>query len=375
MTGTGRASTMRYPALEINLKKITANTEVEVEYFRKHGIQIMGVNKVFSGLPQTAEAVYRGGISVVAESVLDNLKKLKYVPCQKALIKSPGLSEIGEVVAWADICTVSEKVTIEALSREGVKQGRTTKLLLMVDMGDLREGIWFEEYQEIREAIYMILTLPGVELYGLGTNYGCFGTVLPTRKSALDFVALAEKLEKELGFQFPYLSGGNCSSFNLVDGDQMPQRINHLRIGGQHLFGIEYVEGKYLDGYHHSQKVIEKYVSDIYVLKGEVTEVRKKPTVPVGPLGMDAFMKEKVFEDKGIRRQCLLNFGLQEVPWENIHPVDEKILVLGQTSNHTVLDVEDAEKEYEVGDIISFEVDYTALMFLCNTPHIQKIFI
>ena len=60
---------------------------------------------------------------------------------------------------------------------------------------------------------------------------------------------------------------------------------------------------------------------------------------------------------------------------ENIHPVDEKILVLGQTSNHTVLDVEDAEKEYEVGDIISFEVDYTALMFLYNTPHIQKIFI
>jgi predicted amino acid racemase len=366
---------MRYPVLEINLNSLRHNTRVELDFFRKHGIEIMGVNKVFNGMVETAEAIVQGGMKVVAESKIGNLMKLKDLPCEKALLRSPGLSEISDTVQYADISLAAEITAIEALSEEAVRQGKIHKVLLMIDMGDLREGIWFEELEEIEAAAAKILKLPGLDLYGLGTNFGCYGTVLATEKNAADFVEIAKMLEKRLCIKFKYLSGGNCSSYRLVEKGTMPKEINHLRIGAQHEFGIEYVEGRYLEGYCHSNKEVNRYVSDAYILKGEIIELREKPTVPVGELGMDSFMNTKVFHDRGIRKQAILSFGRQDVPFENIHPADERIMVLGQTSNHTILDIGDTGMTYRLGDIIAFEIDYTALLYLCNSPDIEKIFI
>lgn len=364
---------MNYPVLEIDLKKLQDNARVMAEYFRKKGIEIMAVNKVFNGMTETAEAVYEGGLKVVAESIPANLKKLKALPCEKAFLRSPGPSEIKEVVAYADLTLASELWALEALSEEALRQGKVHKILLMVDMGDLREGIWFEDEDGIAAATAKILESPGLSLYGLGTNFGCYGTVLPTESNAKAFVALAGRIETRLGIKFPYLSGGNCISFYLVDAEKMPKEINHLRIGGQHLFGMDYVEGRYLEGYHHSNMPIDKCLSNLYILKAEIIELRSKPTVPVGDLWVDAFMQVKTFEDRGIRRQALLALGRQEVPFENIAPVDRSIKILGQTGNHTIIDVEGGKENYKVGDIISFEVDYTALLFLCNSQSVEKI--
>ena len=366
---------MLYPILEIDLNKLRYNTKLELEYFHARGIEIMGVNKVFNGLKETAEAVVESGMKVIAESKISNLIKIKELPCEKALLRSPGLSEIQDVVKYADISLAAEIVTIEALSKEAVKQDRIHQVLLMIDMGDLREGIWFEEKAEIETAVRTILALPGLALYGLGTNFGCYGTVLATKKNAAEFVSIAQELEEKLAMKFKFLSGGNCSSFRLVENGTLPKEINHIRTGAQHEFGIEYVEGRYLEGYCHSNKEIGKYVSDAYILKGEIIELRKKPTVPVGELGLDAFMNTKVFVDHGVRKQALLSFGRQEVPCENIHPVDERIQMLGQTSNHTLIDVDNAGEEYRTGDIVAFEIDYTALLHLCNSCDIEKIFI
>lgn len=369
------AYSMRYPVLEIDLNKLRHNTRVEVDYYRKHGIEIMGVNKVFDGLVETAAAVLEGGIRVIAEAKIENLIKLKDLQCEKALLRSPGLSEIPDTVKYADISLVSEIPVIEALSMEAVRQNKTHKVLIMVDMGDLREGIWFEDKSETEAAVRAVIELPGLELYGLGTNFGCYGTVLATERNAAEFVAIAKELEEKLSIHFKYLSGGNCSSLRLVENGTLPKEINHLRTGAQHVFGIEYVEGRYLEGYCHSGKDICKYVSDAFLLKGEIIELRSKPTVPVGELGLDAFMNKKTFVDRGVRKQAILSFGRQEVPCENIYPVDERILVSGQTGNHTVVDVEDAGEAYRLGDIVVFEIDYTALLNLCSTSDIGKVFI
>ncbi|MHC1722193.1 MAG: alanine/ornithine racemase family PLP-dependent enzyme [Aminipila sp.] len=366
---------MRYPVLEIDLEKLRYNAKVELDYLHKRKIEVMAVNKVFNGMKETAEAVVQSGMKVVAESILDNLIKIKDLNCEKALLRTPGLSEIKNVIKYVDISLVSEITIIKELSKEAVRQNKIHKVLIMIDMGDIREGIWFEETEEIEVAVRNVLELPGLEIYGLGTNYGCYGTILANEKNTNEFVKLANYLEKKLSIKFKYLSGGNCSSYYLVEKGVMPSQINHLRIGGQHIFGIEYVEGRYLDGYYHSNKDINKYVSDAYILKAEIIEIRKKPTVPVGELGVDSFMKSKTFVDRGIRKKAILSFGLQEVPYENIHPVDENIQILGQTSNHTIIDINDTNDKYQLGDIIKFEVDYTALMLLCNADSVKKVFL
>jgi len=366
---------MSYPSLEINLSKLTHNTRNLVDDLHRMGISVMGVNKVFNGCPETAAAMVDGRMEVIAESMVGNLKKLERLPCPKALLRTPGLSEAADVVRYADISLVGNIQVLEALSREAVRQERRHQVMLMVDMGDLREGIWFEDLEGIETALRRIISLPGLELYGIGTNFGCYGTILATPKNTGKFVEITKAMETKLGIRFPYISGGNGSTYHLAAQGLLPKEINHLRIGGQHIFGIEYVEGRYLDGYYHSKQKIDLYLSDSYLFRAEVLEVSAKPTVPVGILSVDAFMKEKNFEDHGIRRTAVLGFGLQEVPFENIHPVENGIHLMGQTSNHTILDVEDAAQQINVGDQVTFEVDYTALMHLCNAPSVEKVFV
>ena len=357
---------MGYPKIEINLLKLQENVKAEVGFMEARGIEVMAVNKVFNGDPETAAAAVRGGAGTIAESRVGNLKRIKGVDCRKALIRSPAPSEVADTVKYADISLNSEPGVLRMLSAEAVKQGKTHQVLLMVDMGDIREGVWFEDEGGIDALTRLAMELDGIEVYGLGTNFNCFGTVIPTAENTALFVELAEGVERRLGMRFRYLSGGNCTSCHLVESGGMPERINHLRIGGYHLFGQNYVDGKYNDMFHHSKNDPLLYLSDLYILKAEVIEVNRKPTVPVGTLGKDAFMQTKTFHDRGVRLRALLALGRQDVPHENIRPVDDSIEVLGQTSDHTVIDIEGCP-ECKVGDIVAFEVDYTALLHLCSS--------
>ncbi|MDI4740284.1 hypothetical protein MJN54_33745, partial [Salmonella enterica subsp. enterica serovar Kentucky] len=42
----------------------------------------------------------------------------------------------------------------------------------------------------------------------------------------------------------------------------------------------------------------------MYILEAEIIELNSKPTVPVGELGVDAFLQSKTFVDRGIRRRA-----------------------------------------------------------------------
>ena len=243
---------MSYPKLEINVRKLEYNARVEVRNLAKVGVTVMGVNKVFNGLPETAEAIVRGGIKTVAESRVSNLKKIENIDCEKCLLRSPLMSDIEDTVKYADISLNSEIEVIRALSQEAVKQEKTHKILLMIDMGDIREGIWFENKDEIKAVVNEIKALPNLEIYGLGTNFNCFGTALPTVKNGVAFRKLASEIEESCGVKFQYLSAGNCTSYHLIDKGIWPEGLNHLRIGGLHLYGMEYVSMKYLDEYYHS---------------------------------------------------------------------------------------------------------------------------
>lgn len=366
---------MTYPKLEINLRKLQYNAKIEVDSFSKIGITIMGVNKVFNGLYETAEAIVNGGITVIAEALVSNLKKIENLHCEKALLRSPALSEIEDIIRYADISLNSEIDIVRELSKEAIKQNKIHKILIMIDLGDLREGIWFENKSEIEDFVSEVLSLPNIEIYGLGTNFNCYGTVLPTVKNNNLFISIAKELENKFNFNFKYLSAGNATSYYLIEQGLLPPEINHLRIGGLHQFGIEYAFGKYLDEYYHSDMDIKNFSSNLYILKAEIIELNIKPTIPFGELGFDAFMQKKSFIDKGNRKRAILSFGIQDIPYENIYSTDPLIKIVGQTSNHTIIDIEDCLTQYKLGDIISFELDYTALLFACNSPGIEKSFV
>lgn len=365
---------MRHPTLTIDLTRLEDNARAEVALFGRHGVTVMGVNKVFNGLSETAAAVVRGGIEVIAESRLDNLEKIAGVAAAKCLLRSPGPSEAEQAVRLADISLNTELETIRALSRAAARAGRKHSVLFMIDMGDLREGLWFEDYDAIHASLAETLRLPGVSLYGLGTNFNCFGAIKPTRENGLAFVALARRLERDLECRFPFLSGGNCTSTHLLRKGQWPEGVNHLRIGGLHQFGIDYVDFEYVPGFHHSKREVRDVSSDLYLLRAEIIEISRKPTAPVGEPDLDAFLRRQTFIDRGRRLRAILALGRQDVPAENVRPTDERISVLGQSSDHTIVDIEECPDAYRLGDTMSFELDYTGLLHASSSRAVRKMF-
>ncbi|MBN1224836.1 MAG: alanine racemase, partial [Candidatus Aminicenantes bacterium] len=261
------------------------------------------------------------------------------------------------------------------LSKEAVRQDKIHHAMLMVDMGDIREGVWFEDWAALEEIVKSTLDLPNLEIYGLGTNFSCFGSVKPSLENGRMFVDLARALEKKFSLTFKYLSGGNCTSCHLIRKGVWPEGINHLRIGAMHQFGIEYVEIVYLDGYHHSGMDVSRMCSDLYILRAEIIEVNTKPSVPFGELGVDCFMKSKTFPDRGPRRRALLAFGHQDVSEENCWPVDPQVIKIGQSFDHTIVDIEDCARPYKVGDVLAFELDYSGLLSACTADGVMKHFI
>ena len=153
----------------------------------------------------------------------------------------------------------------------------------------------------------------------------------------------------------------------VLDGN-VPERINHLRIGEAILLSVDLpLYYGYDMPYMHR---------DVYTLKAEVLEVKDKPSHPVGEIGVDAFGQKQVYEDRGIRKRALLGFGKVDYgSIEEIFPRDKGVEVLGASSDHTILDVEDAEREYKPGDVIAFDINYASLVYVTNCRNVNVEFI
>ena len=110
------------------------------------------------------------------------------------------------------------------------------------------------------------------------------------------------------------------------------------------------------------------------VLKAaEVIEVKIKPSHPVGEIGYDAFGNKMVYEDRGMRKRALIGVGKVDFAFGGLEPRDKGVEILGGSSDHTILDIEQAERDLRVGDIVTIDIDYGALVFLAQSENVHVI--
>ena len=277
------------------------------------------------------------------------------------------LSVVSDVVRLTDISLNSEFEVIKALNEEARRQGKLHKVILMADLGDLREGFWDkEEMVEIAE--YIENRMINIQLVGIGTNLGCYGSIAPTAEKLEELVELAEKIEARLDRELEYISGGATSSLMRVWDKDIPERVNLLRVGEGILLARD------LDTFY-GYDMSELY-QDVFRLKAEVIEVKTKPSYPVGTIAIDAFGHTPAYVDRGMRRRALLAVGKVDYgdPCELI-PMEEGIEVLGASSDHTIIDVEDAERDYKVGDTMTFDICYATIVYLTNCRNVRIEFV
>jgi len=350
--------------LEIDLDKIRDNSRLIVEKCRPLGIEILGVTKGFSAKPRIVRAMIQGGITELADSRLENIMALrkKGFTQSMTLLRIPRLSVVKKVVTFTDCSINSEYSVIKKLSEAAILADKKHSIVLMVDVGDLREGVLPEDAFEMARKIS---SLKGITLVGIGTNMGCYGGILPTVSNLELLIDIAEEIEKRVGIKLNVISGGGTSSLKLIENHEMPERINQLRIGEGILLGTDTTHDNVIPWLHQ----------DAFILRAEVIEVKTKPSVPIGELGHDAFGNTPVFEDNGLRKRAIVSLGRQDVNVEGLFPLDPRMQVLGASSDHLIVDVTDAKDNITVGKQISFKLNYQGLLFLSNSKYVKKVYI
>lgn len=357
-----------YPALEVNLKTIRNNTEALVSLLNQHGISLTGVVKGFNALPKVVDQFAQAGCRHIASSRLDQLARLKKrnmgIPLM--LLRIPMVSEIDDLVQIADISLNSEWATVEALAAASRRQGCSHGVVLMQDLGDLREG-FFDAEELIALAVHIEKNLPELRLTGIGTNLGCYGAIKPSVENLTRLSETAREIEKRIGRSLEIVSGGATSSLPLLLEGRMPAGINNLRIGEAILINRDLPEF-----WHVPVPGLEK---EAFVLKAQVVEIKEKPSHPVGEVFIDAFGDSPVYEDRGTRHRAILAVGKQDVcdPTKLV-PLKSGVEIVGASSDHLIVDIENCGDPVGVGDILSFGMYYSPLLFLSGSQTVNKIY-
>ena len=352
---------MATPYITIDLEKIEHNAHTIVELCKIHGIEVTGVTKVTCGHPGVAAAMLRGGVVSIADSRLENIQRLKNggVDSSYMLLRLPPLSGVDEVIESVDVSLNSELATLAALSQAAGRRGLVHDVILMVDLGDLREGIWPDDLVSfVRQA----LKLPGIRIRGLGANLACFSGVAPSEDNMNFLVELADTIEKTCDLELGWISGANSSGLELIEAGRMPKRINHARIGEAILLGRETIHRRPWPGTWQ----------DTFILHAEVLELKTKPSMVVGKRGEDAFGRQPIFEDRGEIEKALLNVGREDIDVKGITPLDSRLKILGASSGYLAMDVTDAQGSLQVGDELTFSLNYSALLAAMTSQYVKK---
>ncbi|MBT4287021.1 MAG: hypothetical protein HN921_00585 [Bacteroidetes bacterium] len=349
---------MSSPRIEINLGKISFNARKLKELYSSKGITIIGVTKVVCGNPEIANTILKSGIEILGDSRIANIRRMYEagVEAQFVLLRTPLLSQAEEVVKYADISLNTELSVVKKLSKFALENSTIHKIILMVEMGDLREGIM---PSDLNDTIEEILKLNGVKLIGLGTNLACFGGIKPDDEKMNKLSSIANDVEEKFGLKLDLISGGNSANYEWFMSTSNVGRINNLRIGESVFLGCETV----------NNKPIPELFNDAFTLVAEVIESKEKPAFTDGETGWDDSVNLPHFKNKGIRNRAILGLGSQDVKVSGLIPRSD-MEIIGADSDHIIMDTH--EVKLKVGTEVAFDLNYSALLSAMTSPYIIK---
>lgn len=355
------------PRLEIDLDKIYHNAHALVSRLAERGISVTGVTKAALGSVEIANTLLQAGVISLGDSRIENIKAMRLATenplinnAMFLLIRSPMLSQVAQVIQYADMSCNTEVEVIKKLSDEAHKQGRTHQILLMVELGDLREGILPEN---LIDTVRKVLSLPNILLKGIGTNLACRSGVAPDATNMAVLSELAELIETTFDLTLDVVSGGNSANIQWALNDTQTDtgRVNNLRLGEAILLGCEPLQRQAIDGLY----------TDAFTLVTEVIESKSKPSQPTGTIEQSAFGETTAVTDRGIVAQAILAIGIQDIDPSGLQ-APAGIEVLGASSDHLI--IEPAENELLVGDEVCFQLNYSALVRAMTSPFVSKTY-
>jgi ornithine racemase len=346
------------PRMEIALAQIRYNAQVLAKLYGQKGISLMGVSKATLGDPAVALAMVQGGVTAIADSRIENIQRMKDggVVTQFVLLRSL-FSRAEMTVIHADISLNTELDTIAELARYALRHDKIHQIIVMVELGDLREGVM---PADLAKFVKTVLTWPSIKLIGLGCNLACYGGIKPDREKMHELSELTGAIEQEFHISLSIVSGGNSANHDWYESAQDVGRINNLRLGESILLGRETT----------SRRAIPGLYTDAFQLIAEVIESKDKPSRPYGEACQDSFGNLPVFEDRGVRRRAIVALGKQDTSIAGL-TADRDLEILGSSSDHTILDT--GHRHLQIGSEVNFHLDYGGLLAAMTSPFIKVL--
>ena len=355
---------MTAPRLEIDLDKIQQNASILVNRLKAKGISVTGVTKATLGDPQIAGALLRAGVATLGDSRIENIEALRRagIKAPMMLIRSPMISQADRIVAHADVSLNTELDVISALSDAALKTRRTHGIILMVELGDLREGIM---PGDMESTVRKMLRFPNVVLMGIGANLACRSGVSPDIRNMAELSAMAESIEDTFNLDagLKIISGGSSANVPWALGGAEPGRINNLRLGESILLGLEPLHRLPIDGLH----------TDAISLVAEVIESKTKPSLAWGDIAQTAFGEKPPTpptKDHGAISHTIVAIGHQDTDPDGLCP-PPGIGIIGASSDHLILD--SGNRDLNVGAEVKFRLNYSALIRAMTSPFVAKM--
>jgi predicted amino acid racemase len=350
-----------YPQVVIDVKKYRHNLQYLLNLVHQKNMTMMAVSKVFCADQNLIDVMNDEQVDFIADSRIENLRSIT-TNLPKVLLRIPMPSEVEDVVHYANISLNSEIKTITMLDEAAKRQNINHDIILMIDLGDLREGIFDEN--EVYKTVHIVQQLKNIRLRGIGTNLTCYGGVIPTEEILNRLVSYKNQIEERFDLKLDIISGGNSSNMTLLLQNQIPKGINNIRLGEAIVLGRETAFGDYLD----------QMYTDVFTLRAQIIEIKSKPSIPIGTIGMNAFGKVPVFKDKGQMKRAIIGIGTQDVDHTELIPYDT-IDTIGSSSDHIILDVTDSINDYQIGDIVSFRLTYSSILSLMTSKYVKKVYV
>ncbi len=350
--------------LKLYRDKLRHNYHHLKHLFENRGIEWGVVTKLFCGNEALIREVMELGAREIHDSRVSNLKVIKKIDptVQTVYIKPAPKEHIAEIVRYADVSFNTELSTIRLLSKEAVRQKRRHKIIIMIEMGDLREGVMRDDLIDFYGEIFK---LPNIEIIGLGTNLNCLHGVMPSSDKLIQLTLYKQIIELKFERKIRWVSGGTTVVLPLLLRGDLPDSVNHFRIGEALYFGVDLFSGTTIEG-------MESSVLELFT---QIIEIHEKPMVPSGdlaanPMGEKMKVDEELYGKTSYR--AILDIGYLDIQPDFMMPKDKEISIVDASSDMLVVDVGQNKAGLKVGDMITFELKYVGALGLMNSSYIDK---
>lgn len=332
--------------------------------FKKNGIKWGITTKLLCGTRSYLEEVIGLGVGEVHDSRISNLRVVKEIDPDTLTIyiKPPPKDTIPDLVKYADISLNTELSTLHQLSEEAERQGKVHKVIIMIEMGDLREGVMRDDLVNFYEKVFR---LPGIEVVGLGTNLNCMHGVMPDADKLIQLALYKQIIELRFKKTIPFVSGGTTVTIPLLLNKQLPDGVNHFRVGEALFFGKDLFTDGVINGM--SDQVLELYT--------QIIEISEKPLVPTGELGVNPQGKVAEINEDDYGKtayRAIVDIGTLDIQPDYLVPVNDNVTITDASSDMLILDVGQNPEGYKVGDMIRFKLKYMGALGLMSSDYIEK---